>query len=163
MKHILVMMFLLGQLQAQSDLLYWIPEQPEPGGQVQIFYNAVQGSLPDDANPVNIHIGENGWQNVVDYPMQDEGQGWWSHTHSIGTDVTILDFVFFDNNGNWDNNGGQGIDYHIPVNERPLWSPLTPGPNDTITIAVATGQAGWLWWMKGADRRSHRRRRLRSL
>ncbi len=129
-----------------QDAVWWEPEQPVQGGEVTIFYNTVHGSLPDAANPVNLHIGVNGWQEVQDFVMTAEGDSTWSHVYPVGDNVTIIDFVFFDNNGNWDNNGGAGIDYHISVGIPDLWSPPFPGPNDTIRISQQYTSQAWLWW-----------------
>jgi len=130
----------------QNNVLYWEPGTIVQGGTVDIYYNAINGALPDAPSQVLIHLGYNGWTNVDDYPMTSQADGWWLYTYTIPEDADILDFVFQDGQGNWDNNGGQGIDFHIPVNVPGLWEPMFPGPNDTIRINKQSELAGNLWW-----------------
>ncbi len=137
--------FLLFALPAAALVVYWDPPNPVPGGTVTIFYNVIEGTLPDDANPVYIHLGVNGWQDVHDYPMTpDSVPGWWRFAYAIPLHVTVIDFVFTDLRGNWDNNGGIGIDWHISLTCS--WSPFLPGPNDSIQIVVREPQGGTLVW-----------------
>ncbi|MCF7903335.1 MAG: T9SS type A sorting domain-containing protein, partial [Candidatus Marinimicrobia bacterium] len=60
-----------------------------------------------------------------------------------------IDFVFTvnpssTNSNDWDNNSGN--DWHVPVSEMGLYTPLEPGPNDTIRIKIAHTVGGNLWW-----------------
>ena len=89
--------------------VYWVPEVPTPGGDITIYYNANEGTLPPNTNPVYIHIGHSGWESVDDYAMTYEpslGNGWWSFNYQITEDAETIDFVFTDLLDNWDNNGG---------------------------------------------------------
>jgi len=118
MRRFLIITFLISAAYAQ-DVVFWEPEIPVPGGVVTIYYNVIEGTLPDDTNPVYIHLGYNGWQNTNDYvmtPAPDVGNGWWSYEYSIPQVAEIIDFCFTDLLGNWDNNGGMGIDWHINLN-----------------------------------------------
>ena len=66
--------------------MYWEPEIPVPGGDITIFYNVIEGTLDDNTNPVFIHLGYNGWQEVDDYAMTLDpslGAGWFSYIYSI--------------------------------------------------------------------------------
>ncbi|MCF6237263.1 MAG: hypothetical protein L3J79_00350, partial [Candidatus Marinimicrobia bacterium] len=130
----------------QSDVMYWEPVTIVQGGTVDIYYNTINGALPDDPAQVLIHLGYNDWTAVGDYPMTEQTAGWWLYQYIIPEDADILDFVFQDGQGNWDNNGGQGIDFHISVNIPGLWEPLFPGPNDTIRISKQNDGSGNLWW-----------------
>ncbi|MFQ6604442.1 MAG: alpha-amylase family glycosyl hydrolase [Fidelibacterota bacterium] len=132
--------------------VYWVPEYPVQGQTVSIYYDVVTGTLPDNAAQVFIHRGTNGWNNVVDDPMTYTGSGgWWQYDYFIPADVTVIDFVFQDGQGNWDNNGGVGIDWHIPVFQEgisavfitpaidvslghPLRSPVFLGENDSLSV-----------------------------
>ena len=130
---------------AAALVVYWDPPNPTPGGTVAIFYNVVEGTLPDDANPVYIHLGTDGWQDVHDYAMSpDTTAGWWRYQYSIPQDVTVVDFVFTDLQGNWDNNGGIGIDWHISLTCS--WIPFAPNPNDSVQILVRALQGGEIVW-----------------
>ena len=128
--------------------VYWVPEVPTPGGDITIFYNANEGTLPPNTNPVYIHIGHSGWESVDDYAMTYEpslGNGWWSFNYQITEDAETIDFVFTDLLDNWDNNGGFGIDWHISLSY--YWTPFTPGPNDTVEILLGgTENSGSIVW-----------------
>lgn len=139
-----------------GQVVYWEPEQPWQGGDVSIYYDVIEGNLPNNASDVYIHLGYNGWTNVNDFPMTYTGtDGWWQFDWTIPEGVSVIDIVFFedvnhngegDGNDIWDNNGGVGIDWHIPVIEADLWTPLVPNPNDTVTIYVNNSVGGNLWW-----------------
>ena len=65
-----------------SQYVYWEPEIPTPGGEITIYYNVIEGILDNNTNPVYIHLGLDGWQDVDDYSMTFEpglGDGWWSY------------------------------------------------------------------------------------
>ncbi|MFQ6607375.1 MAG: carbohydrate-binding protein, partial [Fidelibacterota bacterium] len=130
-----------------SQVVYWEPDQPWQGGEISIYYDVIAGTLPEGTTQVIIHLGTNGWQNVNDYNMDYTGDaGWWRFDWTIPFDVTVLDFAFTDGQGNWDNNGGYGVDWHIAVIEAGLWTPLVPNPNDTVTVLVNNPVGGNLWW-----------------
>ncbi|MCP4710923.1 MAG: hypothetical protein GY869_20055, partial [Planctomycetes bacterium] len=111
----------------------------------------IEGTLPDDADPVYIHLGYNGWQNVDDYVMTEHSDpGWWFYVYSIPANAEVIDFVFTDLQGNWDNNGGIGIDWHIGLNY--TWEPLNPNPNDIIHLTLRNSdQGGYIvWYISGS-------------
>ena len=144
-KHLLLLTALLG-LSLQGQSVYWEPMTITQGGTVDIYYNTITGTLPDNPAQVLIHLGINGWTNVGDYPMTAQSDGWWMYHYEIPEEADILDFVFQDGQGNWDNNGGVGVDWHIGVNVPGLWEPMYPGPNDTIRISKQHTGGGNLWW-----------------
>ena len=148
MKFRVVIFCLLLNLVSAQNLVYWEPEQPIPGESITIFYNHIEGSLPDDAVQVYVHLGYNGWQDTQDYAMSytpEIGNGWWQYEYDIPNDAETIDFVFTDMEGNWDNNGGLGIDWHISLNY--YWTPYYPGPGEIITIVlnnvVQGGEIAW--------------------
>ncbi|OIO57181.1 MAG: hypothetical protein AUJ47_12530 [Candidatus Marinimicrobia bacterium CG1_02_48_14] len=122
----------------------WVPEFPTNNSSVIIYYDAVSGTLPDNATIMHIHMGINGWTNVTDELMTSEGGGLWSFEYAIGPEITQIDFVFTTDFNSWDNNGSQ--DWHISVSEAGLYTPLNPGPNDTIRIQIANNVGGNIWW-----------------
>lgn len=94
----------------------WTPQNPLGGQTVTIYFDLTQSPLPQNTNPVKIHIGHSGWQNVLspDPDMTfDNDSLMWRYTYSIPQAATSVDFVFTDGSGNWDNNGG--ADWHISV------------------------------------------------
>jgi 1,4-alpha-glucan branching enzyme len=146
-KYSIFILFLLSFV--YTSVVFWEPEIPVPGGDITIYYNTSEGSLPEQTNPAYIHLGHSGWLEVQDYEMvsvQIENDGtWWKFLYQIPEEATTIDFVFTDLNGNWDNNGGYGVDWHISLNY--YWSPYNPGPNDNISIVLqnvlSQGQIGW--------------------
>ena len=115
--NILSILFLLSPI--FSSVVFWEPEIPIPGQEITVYYNTIDGALPNNTFPAYIHLGYNGWQDTEDYAMSYEpsiGVGWWKYTYDIPEDAETIDFVFTDLNDNWDNNGGIGIDWHISLN-----------------------------------------------
>ena len=99
-----------------DTVAYWIPQEPEAGDTVAIYYDPVAGALPDETDPVYIHIGHSGWQDIVtpDPAMIDlAGIEYWKYVYDIPAGAGSVDFVFTDGLGNWDNNGG--ADWHVTV------------------------------------------------
>ncbi|MCF7824168.1 MAG: T9SS type A sorting domain-containing protein [Candidatus Marinimicrobia bacterium] len=132
--------------QYDANILYWEPAQPFQGDTVNIYYNLINGSLPNDVNPVQLHLGHNTWTGAVNqYTMTQLNDGWWMYHHNIPEDAEVIDFVFRNVAGTlWDNNGGN--DYHIPVAIPGMWTPMNPGPNDTIRIRKENTVATNMWW-----------------
>ena len=132
-----------------GSVVFWEPEIPVPGGNISIYYNTDEGALPINTSPVYVHLGYNGWLDVDDYEMTsielEENGNWRVFNYSIPENASTIDFVFTDLNGNWDNNGGYGIDWHISLDY--YWTPYNPGPNDVVTIILENiemnGQIGW--------------------
>ena len=50
---------------SENPAVMWSPENPESGGRLSIYYDPVAGTLPDDTDPVYIHIGHSGWQGIL--------------------------------------------------------------------------------------------------
>jgi len=148
MKNLIFVLLIIATAMSLSaqDVAYWEPVTITQGGSVDIYYNTINGTLPDNAGQVLIHLGYDDWTNTGDFPMTTQGDGWWMYHFEIPADANVLDFVFQDGQGNWDNNGGEGIDWHIGVGVPGLWEPLFPGPNDTIRISIQNSVAGNLWW-----------------
>ena len=148
MKFYSIIFIVLLNVSSAQNVVFWEPEIPVSGGDITIYYNTIEGTLPDDTTPVYIHLGYNGWQNTDDYEMSyapDVGNGWWRYIYSIPQDAETIDFVFTDLDGNWDNNGGIGLDWHISLSY--YWSPFSPNPNDTVSIFLDNvDQGGHIAW-----------------
>ncbi|MBP7830448.1 MAG: alpha amylase C-terminal domain-containing protein, partial [Kiritimatiellae bacterium] len=85
-----------------------------PGGcvEVKITYDPLDHPLKDAAQ-VNIYLGRNEWQDVVDVPMSNHVGGTWEYTHTIAPGTYRLDLAFNDGAGTWDNN--IGADWQLSV------------------------------------------------
>lgn len=127
-------LFLFAILVQADPVVTWEPATFTAGDTIRIFYNLEAGTLPNSTAPVYIHIGYNDWQDVVDLAMSIEESQIWGVDFAIPNDAEVVDFVFTDLAGNWDNNGGIGIDWHISLLYN--WYPLTPNPNDSLTIFI---------------------------
>jgi hypothetical protein len=102
-----------------DTVAYWVPEEPQAGGMVDIYYDPIAGTLPDDTDPVYIHIGHSGWNEIITPDPQmtyDEPSGYWKYSYSIPVYASSVDFVTNDGTGNWDNNFGQ--DWHIIISSQ---------------------------------------------
>ena len=97
--------------------VWWEPAAPVAGSMLTIHYDAIaRGVLPPATTAVYIHIGNNGWQNVL---SPDPWMHWsvteaaYDYVYRIPFSATAVDFVFNDGLGTWDNNSGS--DWHVPV------------------------------------------------
>jgi len=88
------------------------PAPPARGQQATITYDATGRNLQGAAT-VKIHLGKNGWAGVItpNPSMTSLGSNKWSYTYTVPTDATVIDIVFNNGAGIWDNNGG--ADWHI--------------------------------------------------
>ncbi|MFH1277209.1 MAG: hypothetical protein ABIK65_02370 [Candidatus Eisenbacteria bacterium] len=129
-----------------GDAVAWEPESPVAGDTVRVSYDLRYGALPAGSDPVYIHVGHSGWQEVIapdpamTYAAFDTA---WSYTYSIPSYATSVDFVFTDGAGAWDNNGG--ADWHVPVlggsSGFVLDGQLDPG---AALFAAAGGRTLWV-------------------
>ncbi|MFH1680453.1 MAG: hypothetical protein ABIH26_07395 [Candidatus Eisenbacteria bacterium] len=105
----------IGSETGAGESVAWDPEAPVAGDTVRILYDLRFGALPPETDPVRIHIGHSGWQEILfpDPAMTRVAEDLWSYTYSIPAYATSVDFVFTDGAGHWDNNNG--ADWHIPV------------------------------------------------
>lgn len=112
------------------------PETPVAGAEAQVRYDDAGGPL-GFATEVNLHWGVNGWQNPTDTPMTyDETNERWEVSVLIPQNADILDVVFNDGQGAWDNNNGE--DWHFAVQQgtpapSPTPTPSPTGPTPTVT------------------------------
>lgn len=117
------------------------PAAPNGCDPVTIRYYPTGRQL-QNAGAVFIHVGRNGWQDVVtpDEAMTKVGT-YWEYEYNMPTNTTIIDVVFNDGAGVWDNNGG--ADWHVAVTNcgeapEPLpavsISPTNASACDPITI-----------------------------
>ncbi|MBI1292124.1 hypothetical protein GC173_12920 [bacterium] len=90
------------------------PNPPVQGQPVTITYDATGRVLAGQSN-VYIHLGRNGWTNIIspDPQLTSLGNNRFSYTYTVPSGTTVLDFVFNNGAGTWDNN--DSADWHINV------------------------------------------------
>lgn len=108
---------------------WWIPEEPEPGDEITIFYDAIPGTLPNNATSVILHWGINesghgNWRlppqimwpagtvaqgSAARSPMVSLGGGLFSVTIATLDSIYSLHYVTTDGT-NWDNNSNANWD-----------------------------------------------------
>jgi len=126
-----------------DETVWWDPEEPVAGESVTIFYDPTGRPL-DGAAQVWIHYGFNGWGGVTDSPMTfDAIEEVWNVMLSIPSSANLIDLVFHDNAGTWDNNGG--ADWHIPVSGASGPSFDMDGQLDEGVPLLASGDGLNLW------------------
>lgn len=111
-----IMHVYVGTVTQGATSCFWIPSEPIAGSTIAIFYDPVSGALPDTTNPVYIHIGYNGWTNIIspDPAMVfDSSVGYWRYVFNIPSVATSIEFCFNNGLGLWDNNNGR--DWRVPV------------------------------------------------
>ncbi len=114
-----------------------IDPDPAVGGEpVTISYNASSGPLASAAN-IYAHVGFDSWASVLpDMLMTDtDNDGVWETTVNVPSTAAMLDVVFNDGNGNWDNNNG--ADWHFTVVGTPP-AFVMDGQLDTTASAIAS-------------------------
>ena len=102
------------------------PTNPVGCGTVAIRYRKTDSPL--GAGPVHIHIGRNGWQDVIlpNPQMANDGSNWVYFVNNMLPGTTNLNFVFNNGSGTWDNNGDQN------------WSVTVSGCTGSVPAVVWT-------------------------
>lgn len=170
---------LLGAARLNAQSAWWIPEEPELGQAVTLYYDAVAGSLPNNATSVILHWGVNetgpgGWQQppagiwpagttlwsdniAARTPLTPLGGGQFSVTIDPTEDITSIHFVVTDGT-NWDNNSNQNWDLYFgepPVFDtvwhRFIFDPASSFYAGTRTISTVNLAGTFNNWSTSAD------------
>ena len=113
---------------------WWVPEVPNPGDSVTIYYNTRYGMLSESSDSINLHWGINGWHEppedlwppgswawgdgaAIESPMTQLDDTIWNIKLATDESVTQIDFCFHNNLNEWDNNSGR--DWHIYMGTPP--------------------------------------------
>ncbi len=96
-----------------ASAVVFSPASPNGCDPVTIRYYPNDGPLKN-ASPIKIHVGRNGWQDVIapDPSMTQNGY-YWEYTYIMETNTTQINVVFNNGAGIWDNNGG--ADWNVTV------------------------------------------------
>ncbi len=121
------------------------PDPAQAGAAATVRYDATNGPLAG-AGAVFLHVGFNGWSTVISSDpamVFDADAGLWEFVVALPTDATMLDVVFNDGAGVWDNNNGQ--DWHFAVEGAAGPAFVIDGALDGDATQVATGGGLTLW------------------
>lgn len=83
--------------------------QAHPGHALTIYYHGFLAS----GSKIDLHWGENNWANIQDVQMVRRADGFWQATLSVPSDATQINMAFNNDNGTWDNNGGNNWNISI--------------------------------------------------
>ena len=79
------------------------------GHALTIYYD---GSLASGGK-IDLHWGENNWNNIQDVQMVRRSDGFWQCTLAVPSDATQINIAFNNDNRTWDNNGGSNYNLSI--------------------------------------------------
>ncbi len=107
-----------------GDVVTTDPEPPVAGQLVTITYEPA-GRVLAGSGSICAHVGFNGWTGVLnpDPSMVAQPDGTFTLELTVPSDAEVIDIVFNNCGGVWDNNNGQ--DWHLPVDggePGPAWS-----------------------------------------
>jgi len=131
---------------APTGAVWTVPAAPNGCDPVTIWYNPAGRALAS-ANPVYIHVGRNGWQDVLNPdPAMTASGSYWYYVYTPTAGIYQIDVVFNNGSGTWDNNGG--ADWHLAVTNCnaatnppiPLGVVITNPAADSITVGASTAQ-----------------------
>lgn len=88
------------------------PEEPVPGMPVAVRYCPLNRPLHDKTD-IFLHHGFNNWNNAGKVQMQSAADGFFAATIDVPVTATVLDVVFSDGQGSFDN--ADRADFHAPV------------------------------------------------
>jgi|GEM_PF-5221391 len=118
---------------AANTSLQAVSSNPSPltAGQTATMY--YDGSLASSSSAVTMHWGYNGWNAVADTPMTQQANGSWKATVAVPVG-TQLNAAFYNQNGTWDNNGGNNYNMEIQMPSVVTTNPSSLAAGQTATI-----------------------------
>ncbi|MFM7179869.1 MAG: hypothetical protein ACKO2G_00095 [Verrucomicrobiales bacterium] len=130
------------------------PGQPADNAPITITYDPTGRNL-SSASQVYIHLGRNGWQNVITpRPAMTKVGNKWQYTLAAWPGTTMLDMAFTSasgSGGTWDNNGSQ--DWHFSVTSS--GSPPPPATPTGLTVSAVSTTSISLDWPDVANATSY--------
>ena len=88
------------------------PAEPIPGMPVTVRYCPTNRPLQGKSD-IFLHYGSNNWNNAGKVQMQSAADGFFAATIDVPVTATVLDVVFSDGQGSYDN--ADKADFHAPV------------------------------------------------
>jgi hypothetical protein len=141
------------------ETVWTVPAAPDGCDPVTIFYNPANRPL-STAGDVRIHIGHDGWQDVIlPNPAMTREGSYWTYVYAPPAGTEEINFVFNDGGPTWDNNSQ--LDWNVSVANctngpvPPTGLAITNPPSDiivgngmaTYTLSgIAEGMTGSLTW-----------------
>ncbi len=118
----------------------WAPYVPQGCVPLQITYHPNGGPLMGASN-VFLHVGRNGWTDVIQLPLDPAGPNEWTLLYEIPDNTWQVDFVFFDEQNQWDNNNSR--DWRIRVRDcmavdQPYVRISSPDGATNVAVGVST-------------------------
>ncbi|MBU6181306.1 MAG: hypothetical protein KGR46_00645 [Verrucomicrobia bacterium] len=131
---------------APQGPVWTVPFTPVAGQPVTVYYNPTGRNLAS-ATTVFIHHGINttnpvDWTTPPGVPMTKDGSNW-KFTYTVPQNATIVRYVFNNNAGTWDNNGGGN--WNINVNSQPPPTEAPPAPTGLIATATSSTSVTLSW------------------
>lgn len=126
-----------------GDVVTVVPDSPQAGQSALIQYDPAGRPLVG-ASQVFLHYGFNGWDPVI---SPDPAMTWnttdsvWEISVNVSPTATVLDIVFNDGQGNWDNNNGQDWHFTVEGGSPPPQSWTMDGQLDSDAVLVAQNGA----------------------
>ncbi|MDY0145930.1 MAG: carbohydrate-binding protein, partial [Kiritimatiellia bacterium] len=117
------------------------PAAPVGCGPITITYNP-SGRVLLGADPVKIHIGRNGWQDVIlPNPNMTKSGSTWTYAYTPPPGTTNINMVFNDGGAVWDNNTEMNWNFAVVGCEDIPTGLAITNPAGNITVPFATTHA----------------------
>jgi starch synthase len=95
-------------------LYFTVPEKPRAGEDAMMYFNRASSTVLRDRPSIKMILSFNGWElGSETYSLspsstqKDKYNDWWSCRMPMKEDSYEMNFVFHDDDGHFDNNGGQ--------------------------------------------------------
>lgn len=132
--------------EAPDGPVWTVPFTPVAGQQVTVYYDPAGRNLAAAAS-INVHHGYNenvaaNWTAVPGVAMTKGADNIWTYTYTVPADATVVRYVFNNNAGTWDNNGGGN--WNLEVNANPPTEP-PPAPTGLAADQVSNTAVTLSW------------------
>lgn len=141
--------------EAPQGPVWTVPFTPVAGQPVTVHYDPSGRNLAAAAT-VKVHHGFNenvtaNWTAVPGVSMTKDG-AIWKYTYSVPANATMLRYVFNNNAGIWDNNGGGNWNIDVAAQPAPTQPPAAPSG---LQVTATTSNSISLAWTPSATATSY--------